>query len=79
MTYFHPWTLRAVDASDEVPHGSGLRKTGETWQEALATWLDGGLLSQESKRYVGNFMAVHRVRPRDDDSDDTGEQYNHHH
>ena len=33
-------------------------------------WLDGGVLCEEAKRYVGNFLSVHRVRPRNDDEDD---------
>ena len=35
----------------------------------LDSWLDGGLLSEESKRYVGNFLSVHRMRPHDEESD----------
>ena len=31
---------------------------------------DGRILCKEAKRYVGNFLAVHRVRPQKDDSDD---------
>ena len=46
-----------------------IRKADETWQEALATWLDGRIVCQEAMKYVGNFMAVHRVRPRGDDED----------
>ena len=36
---------------------------------SLATWLDGNIICDESKRYVGNFLSVHRVRPTDDDDD----------
>ena len=46
-----------------------LRKADETWQDALAMWLGGRILCHEAKKYVGNFMAVHRVRPGGDDSD----------
>ena len=42
----------------------------ETWQGALRSWLDGRILCEEARRYVGNFLSVHRVRPQDDmDSD----------
>lgn len=56
-------------ADEAVAFAGNLRTTEHTWQEALATWLDGRILCQETKRYVGNFMAVHRVRPGGDDSD----------
>ena len=32
-------------------------------------WLDGGILCEEAKRYVGNFLSVHRIRPDDGGSD----------
>ena len=54
-----------------------LRKEKETWTEAPSTWLEEGVLSEESKQYVSNFIAVHRLRPTDgedeDHSDDLGE------
>ena len=70
MSYFHPWTLRAANADDFVPYAGLLRPGSVTWQETLTHWLDGGILCEEAKRYVGNFLSVHRVRPRDDDEDD---------
>lgn len=70
MSYFHPWTLRKDDADQSVPHASSLRSTTQTWQEALMTWLDGNIVCEEAKKYVGNFLAVHRVRPRDEDDDE---------
>ena len=70
MTYFHPWTLRKTDADEFVKHASGLRHEDTTWQDALQTWLSGNVLCNEAKQYIGNFSSVHRVRPRDDDSED---------
>ena len=70
MAYFHPWTLRQMDADIHVPHAGELRSAHQTWQEALTLWLDGNILCAEAKRYVGNFLSVHRVRPRDDESDE---------
>ena len=32
--------------------------------------MDGNILCEEAKRYVGNFVAVHRVRDVDDSSED---------
>ena len=69
MTYVHPWTLRAGEGDDHVPFVGSRRQGAETWQEALQTWLDGGILCNEAARYVGNFLSTYRVRPGDDDSD----------
>ena len=69
MSYFHPWTLRKINADEHVKHASNLRQSHQIWQEALECWLDGNVLCQEAKRYIGNFMSVNRMRPRDDDSD----------
>jgi len=70
MTYFRAWTLRDSDADDQVPYCGKLRTTDLTWQESLQTWLDGGIGCEETKRYVGNFLSVYRIRPRDDEEDD---------
>ena len=72
MSYFHPWTLRAQDSDEHVPFAGHLRKVDETWQEALGAWLDGRILCKEAKKYVGNFLSVHRVRPEEDDGSDVG-------
>ena len=69
MSYFHPWTLRERDADEHVPFAGQLRKANDTWQEALRTWLDGQVLCEEARRYVANFLSVHRVRHSDDDSE----------
>ena len=74
MTYFHPWTLRrASERVDEgaVKYAGNLRPVGTTWQDSLTEWLDGGIQCAESKRYIGNFLSVYRVRPQDE-SDDEG-------
>ena len=52
-----------------MPYVGNLRGPEETWQDALTTWLNGHILCEEQKRYVGNFLSVHRVRPQNDDSD----------
>ena len=66
MAYFHPWTLRAGDAEGSVvPFAGNLRDREESWQCALSTWLSGNVVSQESVRYINNFMCVYRIRPRD--------------
>ena len=67
MSYFHPWTMRVSDATEHVPYYGHLRKSIESWQDALATWLDGNIVCEEARRYVGNFLSVHRMRPVDDD------------
>ena len=68
MSYFHPWTLRAQGSGQHAPFAGHLRKVDETWQEALGAWLGGRILCKEAKKYVGNFLSVHRVRPDDDDA-----------
>ena len=70
MAYFHPWTLRKDDAeASYVPFAGGLRAEGVAWQEALATWLNGEVISEESMRYINNVLSVYRVRPRDPTED----------
>lgn len=70
MTYFHPWTLRDTIWSDEyVPTLEQLRQGCDTWEAALSVWLDGNIISEESRRYVGNFIGMHRLRPGADDED----------
>ena len=54
-------------AADNVSFAGCTRKADETWQEALTTWLGGRILCKEAKKHTGNYMAVHRVRPSDDD------------
>ena len=68
MSYFHPWTLRVSDATEHVPFAGHLRKSTESWQDAMSTWLDGNIVCEEARRYVGNFLSVHRIRPVDDDA-----------
>ena len=63
MCYFHPWTLRKNDASDCVKYAGALRASDETWQDALQKWLEGHIICQEAKQYIGYFLSVHRVRP----------------
>ena len=51
MACFHPWTLRPREA--EEPHvalAGKVRTDGKTWQAALATWLNGEVVSEESVR-----------------------------
>jgi hypothetical protein len=55
-------TIRSY-ADEAVAFAGHIRKKDESWHEALATWLGGRILCQEAKKYVGNFMAVHRFRP----------------
>ncbi len=44
----------------------------ESWQSALTQWLDGNIICAESKRYVSNFISIHRLRPGDHDEDAMG-------
>ena len=61
--YFRPWTMRSTVAEQHVPLATDVRNVGESWEDALRRWLDGGMLSDESRQHVGNFISVYRVRP----------------
>ena len=55
-----------------MPYLGRLRGADETWAESLRAWLL-RVPSAETKRYVGNFLSVYRVRPAadgDNNSDD---------
>ena len=77
QTYFRPWTLDATRATFSVLYAGHLRNETDTWESSLRQWLT-QLPSAETKRYVGNFLSVHRVRPAaeadansdDDDADE---------
>ena len=72
--YFRAWTLRREIADPCVPHVSKLKGTDDTWAECFQQWL-AHLPSEETKRFVGNFLSVYRVRPTHDlaeNSDDSG-------
>ena len=74
LTYFRAWTLDCAAASPNVRYVGHLRQPGETWIAALRMWLT-HLPCQETKRHVGNFLSIYRVRPsgveegNSDDSD----------
>ena len=70
MVYFHPWTLRyRSEDGTVVPFAGNLRPRGQSWQFALSEWLRGNVVSEESVRYINNFMCVYRIRPRDIEDD----------
>ena len=72
--YFGAWTLDQTRSSTAVPYVGHLRQAGETWEAALRRWAQ-RLPCQESKRHLGNFLSVYRIRPpaeaqeNSDDSD----------
>ncbi|CAK9010993.1 unnamed protein product [Durusdinium trenchii] len=67
LTYFRAWTLNARNASATVPFAGHLKGSQQTWLQALQAWLT-RLPCEETKRYVGNFLSVYRVRPVDTDA-----------
>ena len=71
MTYFHPWTLNEDVGRQfpDVPHARALRRGSVLWAEGLESWWEGGLLCDESRQYVCNFLGVTRVRPSDRSND----------
>ena len=75
MSYFHPWTLRLGESNAEhVPHASNLRGASETWGDAMLPWFNGRVVSDTAKRYVGNLLTVHRVRPGKDDDENGADE-----
>ena len=55
-----------------VEEGGGLQKLKrgcDAWETALTEWLDGNIISEESRRYVSNFISIHRLRPGGEDED----------
>ena len=50
-----------------MPNLQKLRQGSETWNTALTEWLNGNIICEESKRYVSNFISMHRLRPGDDE------------
>ena len=47
MAYFHPWTLRKNNAETSyVPFAGDLRAEDISWQDALAMWLNGEVISE---------------------------------
>ena len=70
MTYFHPWTLLAEYGDNFVPAVNSLRGDFTSWDAAMRVWLDGHILCEESRRYINNFLAMHRVRPSNAEEDD---------
>eukprot|EP00438_Fugacium_kawagutii_P008899 Skav215707 [mRNA] locus=scaffold2573:242958:252224:+ [translate_table: standard] len=77
LVYFRSWTLNKDRANEAVPHLQRLRLEGGTWEASLRQWLC-HLPCEETKRYVGNFLAVYRVRPENevDNSDDEDDKDN---
>eukprot|EP00438_Fugacium_kawagutii_P017484 Skav217980 [mRNA] locus=scaffold496:402099:408191:- [translate_table: standard] len=74
LTYFRAWTLNKQRANEAVPHLQCLRDKDGNWEASLRQWLR-HLPCEETKQYVGNFLAVYRVRPESeaensDDEDD---------
>ena len=74
MAYFKAWTLNKKRDSAAVPYVRRLRDGEVTWEQALRQWLL-QLPCEETKRYVGNFLTIYRVRPdnegeNSDDEDD---------
>ncbi len=52
-----------------MPTLQNLRQGCETWEAALTQWLNGNIICEESKLYVGNFISIHRLRPGEQDED----------
>lgn len=69
MAYFHPWVLDHAVSRNGVPHVTQLHSGDSTWVETMNEWLEGKIMTQESARYIRNFLSVNRMRPRDRDQE----------
>ena len=69
MSYFHPWVLDPAIATEGVPHVTGLHTGDKPWVESMNEWLEGNIMTEESARYIRNFLCVNRMRSRDKDDD----------
>ena len=69
MTYFRPHTLLRGLADKHVLHLADFRGGHDTWQKALTHWLNGGVLCEEAKKHINNFLAVTRARPAGDNDE----------
>ena len=72
FAYFHPFTLRSDIACEGNPLPENLRQNNETWCEKLEIWLQGNVQTQESARYIRNYMNVTQMRPGNVQEDETG-------
>ena len=61
MTYFRAWTGDIEHADADVVHASKLCPDGSTWEAGFRHWLR-RLPCEETKRHIGNFLSVYRVR-----------------
>jgi len=66
MTYFHPFTLNPDWNTDDVPFLGQMCAHGNSWHSSMLYWFAGRILSEESKRYIQNFLVVTRVRPEEE-------------
>ena len=55
--------------NEDVPFLAQMCGSADSWHAAMLQWFDGRILSEESKRYIQNFLVVTRTRPEDDDLD----------
>ena len=75
--YFRAWTCDVTRATYSVPYLGHLLGNHPSWEASLRAWLL-RLPSAETKRHVGNFLSVYRVRSAgeaeansdDDDADE---------
>ena len=69
MTYFRPFTLNPQWHTEDVPFLGQMCGQSDSWHASMLYWFDGHILSEESKRYIQNFLVVTRVRPEEEDMD----------
>ena len=73
MTYFHPFTLNPGWHEEHVPFLGRMCGQLDSWHMSMMQWFDGRILSEESRRYIQNFLVVTRVRPEDDNAEENSD------
>ena len=71
MTYFHPFTLNPDWNTEDVPFLRQLCSIENSWHSSMLRWFDGRVLSDESCRYLTNFLVVNRVRPEEENMENS--------
>lgn len=74
MTYFHLFTLKPEMSAEHVPFLAGLCPEDKTCNDSLRFWLNGRILTEESNKYIRNFIVVTRVRPGDTEEEDRSDE-----
>lgn len=69
LAYFRPWTMLPTLADEQVV-GLADMKEASSWQDVFRNWLASGQVAEHGRRYLQNFLSVHRMRPANEEDDE---------